>query len=308
MATLPAVLVNAGPRAVEATANFFTAEKSNPNTRRAYAHAVRKFCQWCDTERLPLAQLRPYHVAAYIKEAESNLAPPSVKQHLAAIREFLDSLCRQHVLEFNPAAPVKGPRYSMKRGKTPVLMPEQARHFLASIDTTSIKGLRDMALVSVMAFSFARVGAVVKMNVEDFFRNGLRSWIRLHEKGGKFHEVPAHHRAEEAVAAYIEMAGIANDPKGPLFRTFNRRRHMTTTRMHTNDVLRMVKWHARRAGLSDRIGCHTWRATGITAFLLNHGTIEKAAAIAAHESTRTTHLYNRSNDQISLDEIERILF
>lgn len=288
--------------------NFFTAEKNNPNTRRAYARAVAQFCGWCESRGIALHQLKPYLIAAYIKEAEQRLAAPSVKQHLAAIREFLDSLCRQHVLEFNPAAPVKGPRYSLKKGKTPVLSPAEARQFLDSIDTTKLVGLRDRALVGIMAFSFARVGAVVNMNVEDFFQNGRRCWFRLHEKGGKYHEVPAHHNAEEFVAEYLAGAGIGEDAKGPLFRTFDRRRQLTDNRMHANDALRMVKRHARHAGLSDRLSCHTWRATGITAYLLNGGTIEKAAAIAAHESTRTTQLYNRTNDQITLDEIERIHF
>lgn len=308
MPALPALVVNAGPRAIEATVNFFTAEKNNPNTRRAYARAVAQFCRWCEERGIALRDLKPYLIASYIKEAEQRLAPPSVKQHLAAIREFLDSLCRQHVLEFNPAAPVKGPRYSIKKGKTPVLTPAEARHFLECIDTSKLVGLRDRAFIAVMAFSFARVGAVVNMNVEDFFRNGLRSWFRLHEKGGKFHEVPAHHKAEEFVAAYIEAAGIEPDPKSPLFRTFDRRRQLTPTRMHANDALRMIKRHARTAGLSPRLCCHTWRATGITAYLLNGGTIEKAAALACHESTRTTQLYNRTNDQVSLDEIERIAF
>ncbi len=76
--------------------------------------------------------------------------------------------------------------------------------------------------------------------------------------------------------------------------------------MHRNDVLRMIKRRAEGVGLPSSTCCHTWRATGITAFLENGGTIENAQAIAAHESPRTTKLYDRTSDEITLDEVERI--
>ena len=87
----------------------------------------------------------------------------------------------------------------------------------------------------------------------------------------------------------------------------DRRRHLTDRRLHRIDVLAMVKRRARRAGLSPNTCCHSFRATGITAYLMNGGTLEHAQQIAAHESPRTTKLYDRTSDDISLDEIERIL-
>jgi integrase len=69
----------------------------------------------------------------------------------------------------------------------------------------------------------------------------------------------------------------------------------------------LVRRRARAAGVATRIGNHTFRATGITAYLKNGGTLEKAAMIANHASTRTTQLYDRRNDEVSLDEVERIL-
>jgi integrase len=252
--------------------------------------------------------LKPFIIATYIKELQQQLPPPSVKQHLAAIREFLDSLCRQHVLEFNPAAPVKGPKHVVKVGKTPVLTPSEARQLIESIDIHTIAGLRNRALLGVMLFSFARIGAVIHMNVEDYFTvNGRRWRFRLREKGGKHHVVPAHHVAEEYLFAYIAAAGIAGQKGTPLFRTLDRRRELTGTRMDPNDALRMIKRTARKIGLSDTLCNHSFRATGITTYLVRGGTIEKAANIAAHESTRTTQLYNRTSDSINLDEIERIV-
>jgi integrase len=162
-------------------------------------------------------------------------------------------------------------------------------------------------MISVMVYSFARVGAVVKMNVEDCELRARRMWFRLSEKGSKVHEVPAHHNAERYIDAYLASAGIGDAIKSPLFRTIDERRRLTERRISRNDVLRMVKRYARRAGLSHRVCCHTFRATGITAYLRAGGTIERAARIAAHESTRTTQLYNRTDDEVSLDEIERIV-
>jgi integrase len=144
------------------------------------------------------------------------------------------------------------------------------------------------------------------MRVEDYYPTGKRWWFRLHEKGGKRHEVPAHHNAEAYVDAYLGAAGISDDPKGPLFRTLGRNRELTRSRMNRVDVLRMIYRRAAAAGLDGRVCCHTFRATGITAYLENGGTIEKAQQIAAHESPRTTKLYDRTKDELTLDEIERI--
>jgi hypothetical protein len=128
----------------------------------------------------------------------------NVKQHLAAIRLLFDWLVTGHVVEVNPASSVRGPKYVVKRGKTPVLTADQARTLLDSIETDSVLGLRDRALIGLMVFSFARVSATIHMRVEDYYQNGKRWWFRLHEKGGKLHDVPAHHNAEAYMDAYIQ--------------------------------------------------------------------------------------------------------
>ena len=155
-----------------------------------------------------------------------------------------------------------------------------------------------------MIYSFARVGAVVKMKIEDYYPIGKRWWFRLHEKGGKFHEVPAHHLAQEFLDAYLEVSEV--EPKLPLFRTLlGRSEKLSKNAMSRHDVLRMIKRRAENAGVG-KTCCHTFRATGITAYLSNGGNIERAQAIAAHESPTTTKLYDRTGDEISLEEIERI--
>ena len=304
---IPRMFVDAGEQACRRFIEFFAANIRNRNTREAYGRAVRRFSIWCDQHGIGLLDVNPFLVAAYIEEVGHVLDAPSVKQHLAAIRMLCDWLVIGQVLPMNPAASVRGPKHVVKRGKTPVLTPEQARQLLDAIDTSTIAGLRDRAMIAVMVFSFSRVSALLGMNMEDYYPDGKRWWFRLHEKGGKRHEVPAHHKAEEYVDAYLVTGGLTGNPRGPLFRSLNRHRQLTERRIDRREVLAMVKRRARAAGVPDRIGCHTFRATGITAYLLNGGTLEHAQRIAAHESPRTTKLYDRTSDEITLDEIERIL-
>ena len=233
-----------------------------------------------------LHQIAPVTVAAYIEQHPCS--KPTVKQHLAAIRMLFDWLVTGQVVPSNPASSVRGPKYVVKRGLTPVLTAGEARHLLDSIDTSTVIGLRDRALIAVMVFSFARVGATLGMRVRDYYRQGEHGWFRLHEKGGKLHSVPAHPVAERYLDAYITAAGIGEDKAGPLFRTVDRHRVLTPRAMAPGDALKMIKRRARAATLPETIGCHTFRATGITAYLEGGGTIEGAQAIAAHESPRTT--------------------
>jgi site-specific recombinase XerD len=264
-----------------------------------------QFFAWCEAHRIrTLDQINPVVIAGYIEQHPA--AAPTVKQHLAAIRMLFDFLVTGQIVPMNPAGSVRGPKHVVRRGKTPVLKADQARLLIDSIKIDSIVGLRDRALIALMCYTFARVSAMVHMRVDDYYQNGKRWWIRLHEKGGKRHEVPAHHNAEEYLDAYIDAAGIWDEKKTALFRSVDRHRQLTPNPMTRTDVLRMVKRRALEAGLPSSTCCHTFRATGITAYLENGGTIENAQAIAAHESPRTTKLYDRTSDEITLDEVERI--
>ena len=241
---LPRPIVDAGPAAVEKFLEFFAARIVNRRTRAAYGRAV------------GLTAVAPLHVAAYILTHPGSA--PTVKQHLAALRMLGDWLVVSQVLPVNPAAAVRGPKHVVTTGATPVLSPAEARWLLEAIDTGTLAGRRDRALVSVMLYSFARVSAVIAMRRQDYFRQERQGWLRLHEKGGTRHDVPAHHRAAAA-------------------------------------------------DLPPSTCCHTFRATGITAYLSNGGTLEHAQQIAGHASPKTTKLYDRTADTITVDEIERIV-
>lgn len=306
--SLPAIIT--GERAQLRFLEFFAANIRNPNTRRAYARAVNEFLTWCHGVGVPdLVAVGPLHVATWIELRTQTLAAPSVKQRLAAIRHLFDWLVVGQIVPYNPAASVRGPSHTARTGKTPVLDPSEARQLLNSIDISTHAGLRDRALIALMVFSFARIGAALSMKVEDVYTQNRRLWVRLREKGGKQHAMPCHHQLEEYLHAYLEQSGIKGDPKGSLFRTIGRGTgQLSNAPLPQANAHAMVRRRSLAAGIKTPIGNHTFRATGITAYLKSGGTLEKAAVMANHASTRTTQLYDRRSDDISLDEVERIQF
>jgi integrase/recombinase XerD len=217
--TVPLLIAGAGPGARTRFLEFFTVNLRNRNTRAAYARAAAVFLRWCEGQGIDaLGRVQPVHVAAYIEQLAQEMSPPSVKQHLACIRMLFDWLVTGQVIPSNPAHSVRGPRHSVSKGVTPVLSSEEATALLAGMDVSSVVGLRDRAIIAVMTYTFARVGAVVALTGEDYFPQKKRWWLRLREKNGKLNEMPCHHKLEAYLDAYIEAADLAADRKGPLFR------------------------------------------------------------------------------------------
>ncbi|MDQ0458270.1 tyrosine-type recombinase/integrase [Rhizobium paknamense] len=288
---------------------FFTAQIRNLNTRRSYAKAAVEFLAWCEARGArSLDAITPIHVAGWVEGLTSTHAAPTVKQRLAAVRHLFDWLVTGHVMQSNPAHSVRGPKHSRRRGKTPVLSPEEARQLLDSIPTDTLIGKRDRALIGLMTYTFARIGAATGMEVRDVYAQNRRLWVRLHEKGGKQVELPCHHSLEAYLDDYIAAAGLKEAPRAPLFQTIRRGTAvMSGSSLPQANAYAMIQRRAIAAGISTAVCNHTFRATGITAYLKNGGTLEKAANIANHSSTRTTQLYDRRSDDVSLDEVERIL-
>jgi integrase len=223
------------------------------------------------------------------------------------LRHLFDWLVTGQIIPLNPAASVRGPAHGARSGKTPVLDAAEARALLDAIDISTPIGLRDRALIGLMIYSFARIGAALSMRVADVFTQNRRLWVRLREKGGKRHEMPCHHHLENWLHAYLDETGIGADPKGPLFRTIGRGTgKLTRTQLPQANAYAMVRRRAEAAGIATRIGNHSFRATGITTYLKNGGSLERAAIMANHASTRTTQLYDRRHDCITLDEVELI--
>jgi len=306
---VPALVAAAGERAETRFWEFFVSNIRNPHTRRAYGRSIAEFLDWCERHGLAsIIDVEPLHVGAYIEAVTRSHSAPTAKQKLAAIRMLFDWLVTGQIVPTNPASSVRGPKHIVKVGKTAVLDPQEARTLIDTIDTTTVIGLRDRALIGLMVYSFARIGAALAMKVEDVYVQNRRLWVRLHEKGGKRHEMPCHHNLEVYLHAYIDGAGLANDPKALLLQTYNRTTgQLTGAPLPQANAYAMIRRRALAAGIATKVGNHSFRATGITAYLKNGGTLEKAASMANHASTRTTQLYDRRLDEMSLDEVERVV-
>jgi site-specific recombinase XerD len=305
---VPALIADIGQQASWRYVEFFTANSRNPNTRRAYARACSRFFAWAEDRKLTLAAIRPFDVAVWVEGLQKDHSAPGVKQQLAAVRMLFDWLVTGQVVPTNPAAAVRGPAYVLKTGKTPVLDSTEWRKLMDTIPTTTLRDLRDRALIATLTYSFARIGAALKMKVDDLRPRGAAWMIRLHEKGGKEHTMPCHHSLAETLHAYIAAAGMAEEKKAPLFRSSSGHAGavLSDKPMSQPDAWRMIRRRAVAAGISAPIGNHTFRATGITAYLANGGSLEHAQEMAAHESPRTTKLYDRTKERLTQDEVERI--
>ena len=316
---VPAIIANAGEKTSEHFLEFFAATIRNKNTRAAYMQAVAQFCRWCEGHELQLHTIRPLHVSAYIESM--SLTAPSVKQHLAALRGLFNWLVIKQAVPDNPALFVKGPRFSRQIGITPILEAQQMRELFNSIAVirevnipkkhgggvrveVDVKGLRDRAIIAIMAYTFARVSAVLKLKRADYALQGKRARLRLLEKGNKEKLVWLHHEAEQYLDAYLEAAAVS-ESGAALFQTLDKNHRLTGLPLSRRDMLRIVKGRCAIAGLPNTICNHTFRGTGITVFLQNGGALEAAQDMANHSDPRTTKLYDRRKDLATLSEIER---
>ena len=318
---MPAILEAASPKARKRVLEFFGASIRNENTRRAYMKACGAFCQFLDDNDVDaLEDIEPLHVAAYLeamqaatdKDGGKKFSIATQKQHMAAVRMLLDYLVTGGMLAHNPALSVRAPRQSTVKGKTPTLSADEAGELLRSIETDTLIGLRDRALIGMMVFTFARVSAACGVDLGDVYHQKKRLWVRLHEKGGKVHDMPCHHTLEHYLGEYTEKARLPDRQSTPLFQTFKRRPYgrgepeLSGRRLSRVAAWQMVQRRAEAAGLDTHICNHTFRGTGITTYLENGGTLENAQRMAAHASTRTTQLYDRRRDDVTLDEVVKI--
>jgi site-specific recombinase XerD len=304
----PALITAAGKAAAFAYAEFFGAEIESPHTYRAYRAVVDRFLTWCEGLGVALSQVSPVIVGEYIRKQLVG-SKPTKKLHLSALRHFFDQLVLPHVIMLNPAASVRAPKYSVVEGKTPALSVEQARQVLATINTSHVVGLRDRAIIAILIYTAARVGAVAKLRLQDFSPDGNQWWFRFDEKGGKARTIPARYDLQMYVEAYLATAGIVKDPgEAPLFRSAVRKTKMLTPlAMSANDIYRMVKRRFRDAGLPARqLSCHSFRATTITDLLTQGVPLEDVQYLAGHADPRTTRLYDRRQKQVTRNIVERI--
>ena len=252
---------------------------------------LQQFFAWCEDRGLTLATIRPFDVAAWVEQLQENHGAPGVKQQLAAVRMMFDWLITGQVVPMNPAAAVRGPKHVVKTGKTPVLDGDEWRKLIDSIPTETVRDLRDRALIATLTYSFARITAALQMKVEDLRPQGAGWRIQLHEKGGKEHAMPCHHALAEALRAYIDAAGIAEDRKGWLFRTSPRHNATVLTEqpMAQADAWRMIRRRAVAAGIT--------RRSAITRF--GRPASPLISAMAARSSTHSPWQRMKARAQLS---------
>src|SRR5512135_2648082 len=259
----PALVKAAGRSAEFAWEEFLQAEIANAHTRKNYLHAVQKFLAWVEGRGLDLPRITPGDVGAYLQALE--LSVPTKKLHLAALRRFFDRLVNRHACVINPAATVKAERHAVVEGKTPQIGPDQVRTLLKSIDVSNPVGLRDRAILAVLVYTAARVGAVAKLNLKSLKHDGSQYTLRFSEKGGKSREIPVRHDLEQFLREYIDTAKIS---EGRLFRTTVRKtKSLTKNGMTGIDICRMMKRRLKDAGLPGHFSPHSFRVTTVTDLL-----------------------------------------
>ncbi|BCM94497.1 tyrosine recombinase XerC (plasmid) [Abditibacteriota bacterium] len=316
-AVLPMVVAAAGQTASKRYFEFFTVTIRNEHTRSTYFRACRVFFEWCEARGLSLENIEPVHVAAYIESRSTSTDPKwhlsktSLKNHISGLRMMFSYFVEKGVLIYNPAREVATEKVRRNIGKTPAYDTDQVAQLLAHFKAETVVQLRDRALIGVMAFGFSRISAIVNLRVRDYVQQGRRAFIRTHGKGGVEVDIPVHHQLAEYLDAYIEVAGIAEDKNGFLFRsTRGNSKQLTGNPIDRVDAWKMVQRRLDNAGIGGRIGfgCHSFRATCGTNFLTNGGELEVCQKLMGHADSRTTKLYDRRELAVSQGDIERIRY
>jgi site-specific recombinase XerD len=295
-------------KTAEALLNILEGRITNANTRSAYKTAWRAFFSFCSEYKLELNQIKPYHFGLW-RKCQSHTAAATQRQRFAAVRLLFDHLLEQGVVDMNPAARAKPPSLERERSHTPVFEEPEITAFLEAIKPGSIMDIRDKALFSALAYSWARVSAVTALKVQDYYERRGERWLRLAEKGGKIHEVPVHSKAREAIDHWLLVSDLASNPSAPLFPAFGKNKKTPELKhLGRKSVWKLVQTRAQACGLKKRVCCHSFRATGITEYMNAGGSLEIAQRIAGHSQLSTTKIYDRSRDRLTIAEIERVCF
>ena len=305
--SVPAIIGQAGHNARFAFEEFFHAKIRNAHTRRAYRRAVFRFLEWCERRNRQLQQVSPADVGIYLDELPLCIA--SKKQVLAGLRHLFDGMVTRHAIALNPALSVRGERYQVVEGKTPEITIKQARTHLASIDTNTVVGLRDKAIISILVYTASRIGAVATLKVKDLYDVGDQYCLHFIDKGGKSREIPVRHDLQQLLRSYLQAIGLhlGDQTDRPLFLTTIRRTGVLSNRsMTAGDMGRMIKRRMKACGLPQRLSPHSIRVAVITNLLDQGLPLEDIQNLAGHADPRTTRLYDRRQKTVTRNIVERI--
>ncbi|HEY1067445.1 MAG TPA: tyrosine-type recombinase/integrase [Pirellulales bacterium] len=305
---LPSAITALGEAGRFCWEEFFSANLRNKHTRRAYTHAVTRFLNWIEPQQIALPRVTPGLVGAYLDAHPGSV--PTKKVQLAALRAFLDLLVTRHLLVLNPAASVRGERYSVVEGKTPAMPREHAKRVLDAVDLSRPVGLRDRAILCTCLYTAARDGAIAALRLGDLRFDGVQYSLRFLEKGGKAREIPVRSTLQESLRAYLAsfdwQAGRKDEP---LFRSVaGRSGELTDRPIQAIDIYRMLKRRLKAAGLPTSYSPHSFRVSVITDLLEQGVPLEDVQRLAGHADPRTTRLYDRRRKTVTRNIVERISF
>jgi len=321
---LPDIVRRAGEAAVFAAEEFFYGCIRNQHTRTAYRRAVDRFLVWCEHRGLELPRIAPGDVGLYFDDLrKKGLSIATRKQKLAALRHFFDGMVTRHAIILNPALSVREERYEVIEGKTPEISVQHAGNLLGGIkvgkktkrpdgtedEKPRLIGLRDRALLAILAFTASRAGAAARLRCGDFYDAGDHQWmLRFVEKGGKSREIPVRHDLQKMISSYIAAAGLQQAPKdSPLFRAaIGTTGKLAPTAIHVNDICRMMKRRLSDASLPLRLSPHSFRVAVITDLLEQGVSLDEVQHLAGHADPRTTRLYDRRQRKVTRNIVERI--
>lgn len=308
---VPSVILESGVNARYAYEEFFFGQIENKHTRKAYKKSVDRFLDILKKEGLKIQEATPKMVRGFLDglsdESGKELSIPSKKQALAALRHFFDIAVVRHAIALNPALSVRAPKYSNTEGKTPEIGVKDARKLLLSIDTVTLVGQRDLSIIAIMIYTGARVGAVANLLMKDFYKLRDQYFLRFLEKGGKSREIPVRHDLQELLLTYIESLSMPKSKDSSLFRTaFKRTGKLSDKQISAIDICRMMKRRLKDAGLPTLYSPHSFRVTVATDLLEQGIDIKDVQHLLGHADPRTTAIYDRRQQRISRNIVERI--
>ena len=301
---MPTIVEAYGAQGRFAWEEYFSGKLRNPNTRKAYLHAVRRFLDWVARHGIRLEGITPGMVGQYFDELDASA--PTKKLHMSAIRGFFNVLVLRHVVILNPALSVTTEKFSVVEGKTPSITTDQARMLLTSITSDDIVAARDRAIIGVLIYTAARVGAVSKLRLKDLVDEGTQYSLRFHEKGGKHRSIPVRHDLQVLLTEYVGIAELC--PRDfPMFRSaISRTRRLSNRQMTAIDICRMVKRRLKAAGLPKSLSPHSFRSCAATDLLMQGVAMEDVQYLLGHSDARVTKLYDRRQRQVTRNIVERI--
>lgn len=269
----------------------------NPQTRRAYQKDLQDFMGFTGIEQPDQFRVvTRAHVLAWRKELENRaLSGATLRRKLAALSSLFEYLCECNAVPTNPVKGVKRPRIHCQEGKTPALGDHQARSLLNAPDTTTLKGMRDRAILSTLLYHGLRRAELCALTVGDLQQRSGVAHLRVHGKGSKIRYVPLHPGAAVHIDAYLQAAGHGSDKSIALFRPVKNTKQVDGCASITPDgVYKMLACYAASLKIDIAgFGPHALRATAATNALEHNADIAKVQEWLGHANISTTRVYDR---------------